>query len=499
MILTRSSRLSQPTGPVEVDWQNVYARGIEFAYIPGFSRDLTRKSGAIQTVGAGTTFVGGTMVTPGTNRNNGLILATGALLGPMQNSTVLAIANTLAANIILTGGSETDGAIGTGGNALYSERASTGNDIYKLGLAAVAGPSLSAEFTYRNDGATLLQQRVDIGIASTDGRMLAIAAVKSGTAHSVYGNAVSSVGTFGSTSSAFTNASIQRRIGSDIADANGAWNGRILLVAGWSRALSADEIAELRDNPWQLFRPVQRRVYFDMGAGGGATTSVSTDLAAEYKIRSTVQSDGSGAYAIRAAVAADASPEYSIRGAISSDVSASYIVRALAQADIHSAYLVRVAVQADAASTFTVRGSAVSDATAAYLLRGSASSDLSASYEIQTASGVGASLDASYNVRAAVQSDASAAYDLRTAVGATSEHAFMVRGLVSSDLDASYTVDAALVPVYADMQAAYLVDGGAVFIPSQFVASVPAGVFSARAPAGEYSATVPAGNYRASI
>lgn len=38
-----------------------------------------------------------------------------------------------------------------------------------------------------------------------------------------------------------------------------------------------------------------------------------------------------------------------------------------------------------------------------------------------------------------------------------------------------------------------------VVIPSQFVASVPAGVFSARAPAGEYSATVPAGNYRASI
>lgn len=30
-----------------------------------------------------------------------------------------------------------------------------------------------------------------------------------------------------------------------------------------------------------------------------------------------------------------------------------------------------------------------------------------------------------------------------------------------------------------------------VVIPSQFVAHVPAGVFSARAPSGEYSATVP--------
>lgn len=498
MILTRSSRLSQPTGPVEVDWQNVYANGIEFAYIPGFSRDLTRKAGAIQAVGAGTTFVGGTMVTPGTDRNNGLILATGALLGPMQESTVLSIANT-SAGIIAAGGFTADGLIGTGGNALYSERAPTGNDIYKLGLVATGGPTLNAEFVYRNDGGNILQQRVNIGSESADGRTLAIAAVKSGTAHSVYGNAVRSVGTFGSASSAFTNASIQRRIGSDVADGTCAWNGQILLVAGWSRALSADDIAGLRDNPWQLFRPVQRRVYFDMGAGGGATTSVNADLGADYTIRSTVQSDGSGAYAIRAEVAADASSGYGIRGVVSADAAVSYVVRAPALADLPSAFTVRGFAQADAASTFTVRGGAASDATAAYLLRGAASSDLSASYDIQTASGVSSSVSASYVVRGAVQSDASAAYDLRTAVGANSEHAFMVRGLVSSDLDASFTVDASSVPVYADMQAAYLVDGGAVFIPSQFVASVPAGVFSARAPAGEYSATVPAGNYRASI
>ena len=276
MILTRSTRLSQPQGPVEVDQQNVYANGIEFAYIPGFSRDLTRKSGAIQAVGPNTTFLNGTMVTPGTDRNNGLILATGALLGPMQKSTVLAIANT-SAGIIPAGGLTTDGLIGAGGNALYSERAPTGNDIYKLGLAATGGPTLNAEFVYRNDGGNILQQRVNIGTASADGRMLAIAAVKSGTAHSVYCNTVSSVGTSGSASSAFTNANIQRRIGSDVADGTCAWNGQILLVAGWSRALSADEIAGLRDNPWQLFRPVQRRVYFDMGAGGGAAHIVTAD------------------------------------------------------------------------------------------------------------------------------------------------------------------------------------------------------------------------------
>lgn len=274
----------------------------------------------------------------------------------------------------------------------------------------------------------------------------------------------------------------------------------------WLRSLSA--------NPWQLFRPVQRRIYFDMVAGGG-TTPVSSDQSATYSIRGAVSSDQAASYAIRSSVSADLSASYNIQtaSAVSSDLSsgyeilaaaqadaaAAYIIRASVQADSSADYAIRSSVQADAGAAFFVRGVAASDATAAYLLRGSTSSDLSAAYEIQTASGVGASLDASYNVRAAVQSDASAAYDLRTAVGATSEHAFMVRGLVSSDLDASFTVEAPITQVYADLQAAYLVDGGAVFIPSQFVASVPAGVFSARSPAGEYSATVPAGIFKASI
>lgn len=130
---------------------------------------------------------------------------------------------------------------------------------------------------------------------------------------------------------------------------------------------------------------------------------------------------------------------------VTSDLAASYVVRSLAQSD--------------AASTFTVRGGAASDATAAYLLRGSASSDLSASYDIQAASGVSSSVSASYVVRGAAQSDAAAAYDLRKSVGANSEHAFMVRGLVSSDLGSTYIVQAALMPVYADIAASYSIEG----------------------------------------
>ncbi len=265
--------------------------------------------------------------------------------------------------------------------------------------------------------------------------------------------------------------------------------------------------------PYNLINTT-RRTYFDMGAGGGATP-VSSDQAATYSIRGAVSSDQAASYAIRSSVSADLSASYNIQTAIAvisdlssgyeirtsaqSDASAEYAIRASVQADSGAAYEVRSSVQSDVGAAFVVRGSVLSDASASYVVRTSASADLVAAYEIQTASGVSSSLDASYNVRAAVQADAYAAYDLRTAVGAISEHAFIVRGLVSSDLDASYTVEAAITQVYADLQAAYLVDGGAVVIPSQFVASVPAGIFSARAPSGEYSATVPAGIFKASI
>lgn len=59
---------------------------------------------------------------------------------------------------------------------------------------------------------------------------------------------------------------------SDLATGGGyTAGGANALSVVWSRALSNAEIAEISSNPWQVFRPVQRRIYFDMGAGGGAT------------------------------------------------------------------------------------------------------------------------------------------------------------------------------------------------------------------------------------
>jgi len=45
--------------------------------------------------------------------------------------------------------------------------------------------------------------------------------------------------------------------------------GKILLVRAWNRGLSDGEIKALSENPWQIFRPIQRRIIVDLGAGGG--------------------------------------------------------------------------------------------------------------------------------------------------------------------------------------------------------------------------------------
>lgn len=450
MILTRSTSLSQPQGPVELDYTNPLLSGHSFLW--SAAHDVRKSLLGSQRLA---TVVGG--YAPSTEGKSWKAESGKPVAFPLGEHfirtsngvgtgdfTIWVIANPESSATLrdMVGQSFTTGGSGSG-FILIRANATAGSVTFFCGSGTAAG-------TYDSVAAS----------GQANGRIRMFLARRLGTELSLWvdGAKVAS-GTYAVRNILATQTQTAVSVGCNPYSTGQTSIHSNVIAGGANRALSDDEIESLSANPWQLFRPVQRRVYFDMGAGGGATTSVSTDLAAEYKIRSTVYADGAGAYAVRSVVAADTSPEYSIRGAISSDVSADYIVRALAQADIHSAYLVRVAVQADAASTFTVRGAAASDATAAYLLRGSASSDLSASYDIQTASGVSSSVSASYVVRGAAQSDAAAAYDLRKSVGANSEHAFMVRGLVSSDLGSAYEVQAALMPVYADIAASYSIEG----------------------------------------
>jgi hypothetical protein len=479
MILTRSTRLSQPADAAGVDSR--FGGRNDWLIAPGSPGSLPI-SGVVPTIpdqyGSSHYFDGASLQVLGNDAN---VNATGGQF------TLLAYAK-------FDGTGEDRGVVGN--------RSTTGANAYAHIVHRSSDSNRRIVFTYKGTSAS-----AEVGILSAVqsvpfGSTRLVALVVNGTSVRCYiGSEL--VGSGASTAPVPSGHLPYLRAGNYYDNtASRGFRGGIYYAGLLPVALSGEDIGALSRNPWKLFRPVQRRVYFDMGAGGGATTSVNADLGADYTIRSTVQSDGSGAYAIRAEVAADASSGYGIRGVVSADAAVSYVVRApaqadaastftvrgfaqadaastftvrgFAQADAASTFTVRGFAQADAASTFTVRGGAASDATAAYLLRGAASSDLSASYDIQTASGVSSSVSASYVVRGAAQSDAAAAYDLRKSVGANSEHAFMVRGLVSSDLGSAYEVQAALIPVYADLPSSYAIAGAQTILTAADFAAIRA-------------------------
>ena len=55
-------------------------------------------------------------------------------------------------------------------------------------------------------------------------------------------------------------------------------DGRIYFVAVWGRALSRGEIRSLTDNPWQLFVPIERRIWVPVAGGGPVSHAASGAL-----------------------------------------------------------------------------------------------------------------------------------------------------------------------------------------------------------------------------
>lgn len=206
------------------------------------------------------------------------------------------------------------------------------------------------------------------------------------------------------------------------------------------------------DNPYQVFEPESRWVFFSDEAGAGGVTQVIGDLAAIYDIRAAATSDLSAAYAVR--------------GAIAGDLGAAYDIRAAAAQDLDASYLVRGASVADLAGTYDIRGAISADAAASYPIRGAVNADLAASYDIQGAGTVASDLVCSYMIRGTVAADLEASYLLRGLVSTDLPAAYDIRSAVSADLVASYAVDGALSAVFSDLTCIYMIDGVAVACPT---------------------------------
>lgn len=192
----------------------------------------------------GTTVYGPAMSFPGTSGGAGYIAGTGPFLGGLSAWSICTLVRSTASP-------------NAGGSALYCERATSGNDILKV----IVSSSSSGAAVYRNDAGTLINQNFG-PVSVTDGRIYLVSATFDNS--NVISYADSTVETssgWGGANNNFTDANIQRTIGYDVADSTASFNGHILAVYLYKRALSPSEIAHLQNRPFSMLRPRARRIY----------------------------------------------------------------------------------------------------------------------------------------------------------------------------------------------------------------------------------------------
>lgn len=171
---------------------------------------------------------------------NSVNVSNGLILGGQKNSSV-----SFWASLV-------DNPGGNGG-PIYTERAASGNDIYKVDFTNAA-PIGRFRFVFRDDAGTLSQPDTGNNVY-VDGLMHHFVMTKSGTAVNLYvdGNLITSATLTGTDT--FTNASLQALIGADAGDAASKFHGMIDEVGLWQRALTQDEVIKLYNNGQGLQYP----------------------------------------------------------------------------------------------------------------------------------------------------------------------------------------------------------------------------------------------------
>ena len=124
---------------------------------------------------------------------------------------------------------------------------------------------------YVAGGGTVGTNELRSGVSSLVGKRYVIAARQIGSSAALFVD-----GTLASSSAAFTvkpSATGDTRIGiRTYSGSNEAADGFIPLSLMWNRALSDSEIRSISQKPWQIFKPIPRRIFAEVSAGGGGVT-----------------------------------------------------------------------------------------------------------------------------------------------------------------------------------------------------------------------------------
>ena len=241
--------------------------------------------------------------------------------------------------------------------------------------------------------------------------------------------------------------------------------------------VGVDDDAGLRisENPWQIF--AKRDRYAFVSLGGGGTSSVYSDSALSYYIRSLLSSDSGISYAIRNAIYQDDAVGYYLRASVAQNSAIGYALRSAIAKDATAAYLMRGLVQTDDNETYSLRGLVQTSDNETYTVRSAVSADTAAVYDVLSSSSVASNSTVSYSVRGSVTANSSPAYVVRSATQSDQVIGYSLRSSVSRDLASAYGVAASESSVYSDLSASYSVDGVTPACPT--AESIAAAVVSA--------------------
>lgn len=182
-----------------------------------------------------------------------VLVKSGFLLGGQANSSVsMWIQNSQA--------------VPGGGIALYAERASSGNDIYKV---EIRNGSNSLGFTFRDTAGTLSQPHGTVVI--NDGKKHHLVITKAGKTIKGYVDNVLDFTSTVTTSDTLTNTGIESRLGSDKGDSSAWFAGIIDEVQLYSRALTPEEVTSLYNG--QYIEPTNLQAYYREDDGAGLTAA----------------------------------------------------------------------------------------------------------------------------------------------------------------------------------------------------------------------------------
>ncbi|KAF0235050.1 MAG: hypothetical protein FD177_209 [Desulfovibrionaceae bacterium] len=154
-----------------------------------------------------------------------------------------------------------------------TERAASGNNIINVSIYGSSGPQQNTAFcTWRNDAGDLSQ--ISATKSLRDGLPHFVAVTKRGTDLRIFIDGKQEATATTSSTNTLTNAGRELWIGADKGDSSALYNGGIQFAGVALTALSPDALASLSENPWQIFQPVRRLLYVDMGAG---ITTITAD------------------------------------------------------------------------------------------------------------------------------------------------------------------------------------------------------------------------------